>query len=72
MIYKRGNTWWFEFRFMNERIRMSSRSRNPTIARQAEATERARRARGRLLRSDIDEVPKLIVDLLTPAKEVRR
>lgn len=67
-IYKRGNTYWFEFRFMNKRIRMSSRTRNATIARQAEAAERARRVRGEHFKRDIDEVRKLIVNLLTSGK----
>ena len=40
MVYRRGRVWWFEFVFMGQRVRESSKSSSKTIA---IAAERARR-----------------------------
>lgn len=39
-VYKRGNTWWFKFRFQGQEIRESARSNSKTIARDAEHARR--------------------------------
>jgi len=39
-LYKRGDVWWYKFRFANQVIRESSKSESKTIAKEA---ERARR-----------------------------
>src|SRR5215469_14294907 len=39
-VYKRGNVWWFHFRFAGQEIQESTKSKSKTIARDA---ERARR-----------------------------
>ena len=36
MIYKRGGIWWYEFMFMGQRVRESSRSKSRTVARDAQ------------------------------------
>jgi integrase len=41
MLYRRGDTWWFEFVFRGQRIRESSGSRSKTVAR--DARDRRRR-----------------------------
>lgn len=40
MLYKRGNTWWFEFQFLGQRVRESSHSPSRTVARDAERQRR--------------------------------
>jgi hypothetical protein len=39
-LYKRGDVWWFKFRFAGQVIRESSKSDSKTIARDAERTRR--------------------------------
>ncbi len=39
-VYRRGNTWWFKFRFEGQVIRESAKTTSKTVAREA---ERARR-----------------------------
>lgn len=39
-VYKRGDVWWYKFRFANQVIRETSKSESKTIAKEA---ERARR-----------------------------
>ena len=39
-LYKRGDVWWYKFRFANQVIRESSKSESKTLAKDA---ERARR-----------------------------
>jgi integrase len=46
MIYKRGNTYWYEFVFNKERFRASTRQGNPRIARQMESAHRTSLAKG--------------------------
>ena len=46
MIYKRGGTWWFEFRYNNQRVRESTHQGNARIARDAEAAFRLRLVKG--------------------------
>jgi integrase len=45
-IYKRGDTYWYEFVFNSERIRASAQTGNKEVARQIEAAHRLRLARG--------------------------
>ena len=40
MVYRRGKTWWYEFMFMGQRIRETSRSRSKTLAIDAERKRR--------------------------------
>jgi len=39
-IYKRGNTYWFEFTFEGQRIRRSTKTKNAKVARDIEAAHR--------------------------------
>ena len=59
MIYKRGNTYWFEFCFKGERIRRSSRQGNPNAARRIEAAYRTKLANGEVDIRDRGPVPNL-------------
>ncbi|HTR34922.1 MAG TPA: site-specific integrase [Bryobacteraceae bacterium] len=45
-IYKRGDTYWYEFRFNGERIQQSAQTENKDAARQIEAAHRVRLAKG--------------------------
>jgi integrase len=45
-IYKRGDTYWYEFQFNGERIQESSQTGNKEAARQIEAAHRVRLAKG--------------------------
>jgi hypothetical protein len=45
-VYKRGNTWWYKFRFANREIRESAKTRSKTLAKQAEQKAAARARRG--------------------------
>jgi len=45
-VYKRGNTWWYEFVFNGERIRASTKQSNKRVAEQMEAAEKTRLAKG--------------------------
>lgn len=40
MLYRRGSIWWFEFSFLGQRVRESSRSASKTVARDAERQRR--------------------------------
>jgi integrase len=40
MIYKRGNTWWYEFIFAGRRVRESAKTSRKTIAGEAERNRR--------------------------------
>jgi integrase len=46
MIYKRGKTWWFEFRYDGERIRESTNQGNKKAAKDIEAARRTSLAKG--------------------------
>ena len=45
-IYKRGNTYWYEFQFNGERIQESAQTTNKDAARTIEAAHRVRLAKG--------------------------
>jgi integrase len=45
-VFKRGNTWWYEFQFNGSRIRESAKSTSKTIARDAERNRRRDLERG--------------------------
>jgi integrase len=45
-IYKRGETYWYEFQFNGERIQQSAQTGNKDAARQIEAAHRVRLAKG--------------------------
>jgi integrase len=45
-IYKRGDTYWYEFRFNGERIQQSAQTSNKEAARQIESAHRVRLAKG--------------------------
>src|SRR5882672_2278138 len=40
MLYKRGNVWWFRFRFEGQMIRESANTNSKSLAREAERTRR--------------------------------
>ena len=39
-VYKRGDVWWYKFRFAGQMIRESSKSESKTIAKDAERQRR--------------------------------
>src|ERR1700719_3247880 len=39
-VYRRGETWWYKFRFAGQLIRESSKSESKTIAKDAERSRR--------------------------------
>lgn len=39
-VYKRGNVWWYKFRFAGQAIRESSKSESKTVAKEAERERR--------------------------------
>jgi len=45
-IYKRGNTWWYEFYFNAERVRASTKQSNKRVAEQMEAAAKTQLAKG--------------------------
>jgi len=45
-IYKRGDTYWYQFQFNGERIQQSAQTSNKDAARQIEAAHRVRLAKG--------------------------
>ena len=51
-LYKRGNVWWFKFRFEGQVIRQSANTSSQTLARQAE------RARRRELEMAVNRIQK--------------
>jgi len=53
-IYKRGETYWYEFQFNGERIQESAQTANKDAARQIEAAHRVRLAKGE---AGIEEKP---------------
>jgi integrase len=51
-LYKRGNVWWFKFRFEGQVIRESANTESKTLGREAE------RARRRELETAVNRIPK--------------
>ena len=45
-IYKRGDTYWYEFQFNGDRIQQSAQTSNKDAARTIEAAHRVRLAKG--------------------------
>jgi hypothetical protein len=39
-VYKRGEVWWYKFRFAGQVIRESSKSESRTVAKEAERSRR--------------------------------
>jgi integrase len=39
-VYKRGNTWWYEFTFAGRRIQVSAKTHSKTVAKEAERQRR--------------------------------
>jgi integrase len=58
-IYKRGDTYWYEFQFNGERIQQSAQTGNKDAARQIEAAHRVRLAKGEAGIHDRPPVPTL-------------
>jgi len=56
-IFKRGRTYWFHFWFNGEHVQRSSRQGNPRVARQIEAAERTRLAKGEVGIRDRKPIP---------------
>jgi hypothetical protein len=52
VLYKRGNVWWYKFKFHGQTIRETSRSNSKTLAREAE------HARRRELETAINRIPR--------------
>ena len=45
-LYKRGDTYWYQFQFNGERIQESAKTSNKDAARQIDAAHRVRLAKG--------------------------
>jgi len=58
-IYKRGDTYWYEFQFNGERVQESAQTGNKDAARQIEAAHRVRLAKGEAGIHDRPPVPTL-------------
>ena len=41
-VYKRGDVWWYKFRFAGQMIRESSKSKSKTVAKEAERSRRSK------------------------------
>src|ERR1039457_2013204 len=63
-VYKRGDVWWYKFRFAGQMIRESSKSESKTVAKDAE------RARRRELEGSFTHISKpRTIQLFSPAAE---
>jgi hypothetical protein len=40
-VYKRGDTWWYEFVFAGKRVRESAKTASETLAKEAEKARMA-------------------------------
>lgn len=58
-IYKRGGTYWYEFKFKGRRIQESTRQKNARTAREMEAARRTQLAKGEVGIEDVQPVPTL-------------
>jgi integrase len=58
-IFKRGRTYWFHFWWNGEHIQMSTKQRNPRVARTIEAAHRTKLAKGEVGIEDKKPAPKL-------------
>ena len=58
-LYKRGETWWYEFVFGGERIRESTKQGNKRTAEQIEAAHRTQLAKAEVGIKDRIPVPTL-------------
>jgi integrase len=56
-IYKRGETWWYEFVFSGERIRESTKQGNKRVAEQMAAARRTQLAKGEAAIKDRPTAP---------------
>src|SRR5580658_9826489 len=45
-LFRRGNTWWYEFLFARQRVRESAKTTSKTVAKQAEKNRRRELERG--------------------------
>src|SRR5947209_584701 len=45
-LFKRGDTWWYEFLFARRRVRESAKTTSKTVAKQAEQNRRRELERG--------------------------
>src|SRR6266571_8357556 len=57
MIYKRGKSYWFEFRWKGERVRRPTRQGNPNVARRIESAYRTKLANDEVDIRDRGAVP---------------
>jgi hypothetical protein len=51
-VFKRGQVWWFKFRFQGQVIRESAKTNSKTLAREAE------RSRRRELETAVNRIPR--------------
>jgi len=65
-VFKRGNTWWYEFWFSGRRIQESSKSTSKTIAKQAEQIRR------RELEKGYNNIQDVRQQLILPLREVAK
>src|SRR5580692_2751338 len=45
-LFRRGDTWWYEFLFARQRVRESAKTTSKTVAKQAEQNRRRELERG--------------------------
>jgi hypothetical protein len=64
-VYKRGNTWWYEFVFNGKRVRDSTKQSNKRVATDIEAAKRTQLAKGEVGIKDRKKAPTLTTG--TPA-----
>jgi integrase len=58
-VYKRGNTWWYEFVWNGERVRDSTKQSNKRVAETIEAAKRTQLAKGEVGIRDRKKAPTL-------------
>src|ERR1700737_232124 len=58
-IYKRGDVWWYRFKFAGESVRESTKQCNKRVAEQMEAARKTQLAKGEVGLADRKPIPTL-------------
>jgi len=58
-VYKRGDVWWYKFKFSGEAVRVSTKQSNKRVAEQIEAAHKTALAKGEVGITDRKRVPTL-------------
>ena len=58
-VYKRGDVWWYRFKFSGESVRESTKQSNKRVAEQIEAAKKTALAKGEVGLTDQKKIPTL-------------